>query len=319
MKHKSLIPLFSLIGVTTPTICLVSCGDEPIPPQPEETAENYIFNRTFSLIAYGDWKLDPTRYSVVWGTAWILSDATPNTTSDYEYYIATNWHVVDGLDGLIEDVVEGTYKVCYGCNKKSSGLIIPNDYTQFISYEPIDDETKFTYDGNKKHAIDFYIAKVNFGSSPSTSIKPHLDALNDLQTEKGYITKTPKTTSTQKFNNTPTYMGGYPVRNNQYATWGFKKIAANTLEYVDYREDYHDIDDYGNIVDISPNYQYNSRFVSPDWMPGGASGSMLIAPIGDEWQVIGIYWGGWNPTLYPNQFHPCFSLFNTNYKDFTQI
>ena len=54
MKRKSLIPLFSLIGALTPTICLVSCGGEqPDPPLPEETAEDYIFNRSFSLMAYG--------------------------------------------------------------------------------------------------------------------------------------------------------------------------------------------------------------------------------------------------------------------------
>lgn len=66
---------------------------------------------------------------------------------------------------------------------------------------------------------------------------------------------------------------------------------------------------YGNEGDQYYGYQAcgelqkNSHFQ----LGGGASGSMVI---NDNYETVGIYWGGFTMSNEPQYFHPCFALFD---------
>lgn len=82
-------------------------------PDIDWKCQRYISDRTFSLMGISEFITkytcittpskhiqDEEGYSINWGTTWILSDATPNNHTDFQYYVATNWHVKAGMDSL---------------------------------------------------------------------------------------------------------------------------------------------------------------------------------------------------------------------------
>lgn len=318
MKRKCLISLFSLVGVITPTTFLVSCGgDQPDPPVPTEGAEKYIYDRTFSVLERGN-------IYGSWGTAWIIDDATPENTNDYTYYIATNWHVIHGM----HSVMKSKRDTCYA--KGTNPLDPLSGYYAFKSFEE-EETSNFSFAPSRIYSfesvIDFYVVKANFGDASylSTTIKQNLDELNDYRSEHGHITDFADIwTKPKSSENIYTYIGGYPVKQSNKATWEYHQIDPNKLESVDkeYIEDGYilahgvDSDTAPTQRDISPQYLAKYDFGS-GWMDGGASGSMLITNINNEWKVLGIYWGGWTNEDQTAHF-PGFSIFKSKYKNYIE-
>ncbi len=319
MKHKHIVSLFSSILLPY-TLCFVSCN--PVQPEPEpeptteETAKEYIFHRTFSIMAIGE-KIDqPGWASVVWGTAWVISDVTKDINDDYEYWIATNWHVIDGQNQVCAETKPGTFGYYYGCSDSSEGLAL-TDYQPFSKYE-IEDEENFTFDKNLEHAIDFYVVKVNFGK-PQGQPKANLDYLNFYNNEKGYITKTFQVDNEKEYLDVESYVAGYPVNSNNKAVWKYNELFDNYLTHwpKDIPGNIHEIVE-DKVYDVAPTYNFaNDYHVPLDWLPEGSSGSMLIGKIEGEWQVVAIYWGG-IADMWLKQFQPFFSIFNSIDKNFVE-
>lgn len=314
MKLKSLITLTSLVGVVSPSFCLVGCsGFQPVPEPVDESAKDYIYDRTFSIMCAGKDKIKPQYYNICWGTGWIIDDATPNDENDYTYWIATNWHVREGAEE-----VEYYSNPCGYFYGKGDSLYWGKDYAQFNFFD-WEDVEKFQYD--EFGEIDFMVAKVNFGTASSIplNIRESLDNLNLYRQSHSHITEvadtwTPETT----YENRKTYVGGYPVH-GENAEWEYHCIGENWLKTYDIYEAIHSIDDYDSLIDVSPQYVMKDEYRRLDgWMDGGASGSMLVSKFNNEFKVIGIYWGGWLPSKGSKEFLPAFSIFNSTYKNFIE-
>lgn len=272
--------------------------------------KKYIFDRTFSLIGVDN------KY-VSWGTCWVVSDATPNNFTDYNYYIATNWHVKLGIDNL--DSIN--HKVYYGCKGGSLNYNNINvDYFEFSSYKD-ENEENFYYDEQilPKSAIDFYIIKANFyNSKMPIDIKQKLDNLNSLQANYGYINQFAKISNKNNYLNKQMYCAGYPVKNNS-AVWKAQIIYPNELNYYQYKYAPHGIDSNDTLIDNSPQYIFKNWILNNDkiWhLSGGASGTMLIFKDKNDFKIVGIYWGGWASDEHETYFLPSFSIFNHEKKSF---
>lgn len=314
-----------------------------------ETWTDYIFNRTFSLLGMSH--VSGYEYNVSWGTCWILSDATPNITTDYVYNIVTNWHVIKG----IEDSQTTENYILFGCNTKSVGLDINNnDYIPFTSFE-LKDDSNFTYNNSDtitsseydeqqgkvvaktgKKGCDIHVAKADFSSmlsvidqSPSAPIaKKKLDKLNQItQTGAKITTLANTTTDSSHFENKKLYTAGYPVKNTDYATWETHNLSQEniTLQYdagtqgkTTAADSAHWADNHNSpLIDCSPQY-ISETDVGTSWMMGGASGSMLVGNFGTDstpiWKIVGIYWGGASSD--GSDFYPFFSIFNSSWKNY---
>lgn len=320
--------LLTTLAVVAPVAAIVpavtSCNQMS---QEAKDAQEYIKDRTFAICGFKDSK--PTAA----GTGWILSDSTPTVTTDYKYYIATNWHV----KYQIEDKLKST-AIYYHTDEMQKGL-----YKLFKTTEWYKEDTEATQycftDGDKKTAIDFYILEVDFGTDLDSATKAKLDKLNTKQAKDGYINKFAKSTASSNFEKQNMYCGGYPAVDD-YQTWKFEQVNGSNTEYRDKttKDLGHGIDnnevEKANIVDISPQYMTttdhgyrckeatNTEYVPINWsLTAGSSGSMLVTKQSDEFVVTGIYWGGINYQSTKDQsvwFCPCWSVFKSDKKDFTE-
>lgn len=306
MRKRILFLTLSGLGLATPSFFFItSCKEKTIPNEYDQ----FISDRTFSICATGN---KEGRAYWVRGTAWIINKK--NSVSNYEYYIATNWHVELGF----EDINASPLTISYCDSNYLTYYGQSNDYTKFHSISRYGDDC--TYDGDKKHAIDMYIYDADFGNA--NDLKPKyknkLDRINEyyLQHENhinNFITGYEKSTY---------YIGGYPVgsKNDAPAKWEVHEINdSQSIAYND-SEWSHAIDGEEHpqnpqIIDISPQYIFPGT--KTNWMSSGASGSMIINKDKD---ICGIYWGGWqyqdNKGKPLDKFAPCASIFNSSVKNF---
>ncbi|MBQ0045439.1 MAG: hypothetical protein KBS35_00930, partial [Mycoplasma sp.] len=238
MKSLKWLSVLSVIplSLTSVSFCLVSCGKKPQPtPVPEDISE-FIYNRTFSLQALNVSK------GLCWGTGWIIDDATPDQTNDYQYYIATNWHVIHGFDKLIGEATTVHYQYAdMSLKDESEPFIDYSHYINFKSYTQLPLKNYMYQDEESseffKKCIDLYVCKVDFGN-PTSSIRTKLDTLNSERAEKGYINKfvDGSTNEIQKKNK---YIGGFPKKDNGKegldfrggGQWEFHELG-NSFTYV---------------------------------------------------------------------------------------
>lgn len=306
MKFKNLIPTSLLLGALSPTFCLTSCAHYEQEVE-DLSAVNYINDRTFSLMAMGTDKTETQLANICWGTGWIIDDATPETTNDFTYWMATNWHVKLGAKQVQEECLDD-FNYYYG---KGQSLDWRFDYHQFSSFSWQDD-SNFLF--NPNNGIDFMVTKVTFGESTPDDIKAKLIELNEYGQKMGHITDIADTwTPESGFHDLRTYIGGYPVPGDDDAIWEYHCLDSEWLDAYDIGQAYHPINE-ESLVDVAPQYVIKDKYVRRDsWMTHGASGSMLVAKDGDQFKVIGIYWGGF---VDKQGFYPSFSIFNSTYKNF---
>lgn len=339
LSALSIVPL----SLTSVSFCLVSCGTkkpEPTPtPTPSEEVEEFISDRTFSLMATPLYRSTNPPYELVtsgisFGTGWIIDDFTPIAPNDYQYYIATNWHVTRGFDLLNEQDIEG-YEYLYtiycfadASNATSEdGIIDIYDYCLFNNgpeeHNYIQEDTpisKYIFDDTPQRlgGIDFHVCQVNFANA-TDAIRAKLDKLNAYRQEHGYINQFANSDDESVIKQTK-YIGGYPFKFNEEqfgSKWEAHTINASALSYNPRGRETHYIDQEHSqefkYYDCSAQYVTNDNF-GTDWMTGGASGSMLLT---EDLKICGIYWGGIvdDPTT-PTWFKPRFSLLKTSQYDF---
>lgn len=339
---KGLTPIL-IASLATTSASLVGCTKKPekkpepvtpSPPAPDEY-DQFISDRTFSLMAYSIVKKNMTSDyyygEFCYGTGWIIDDATPNVSNDYKYHVATNWHVTNGFNDLATKSYPGyTYITTvynYGDRTSTTDLsgIIDSltEYTELGEesdgfYKEETDPHTFMYEPYASNiGIDVYEADINFASQDSQvvpiTIKDKLDRLNTYRTQHGYINNfvcgdDPTIQAKTK------YIGGYPMKESpddeDYFGGRWETHIVNSdLSYVSY--DPHDVGS-SNVLDYSPQYE-SSLNMGEDWMSGGASGSMIIT---EDFEICGIYWGGWKSSKTSSDFYPSFSLFNTTNYNF---
>jgi hypothetical protein len=286
-----ILPCFGICNLS-----LTSCVNEPYtPPEPPITPTDqqyldFIDARSFSIAALGN-----TTAGTVWvrGTGWIVN-RVDTTLNDYSYWLATNWHVIDGFNSLTS--------AQYRYADDSINIGSWNSYSSFSSFVP-EAWQNFTTDDNKSTAIDFYVAKVNFGS-PTGGYKTKLDNLNTYWNNNSHHINAFR----QNYQSTsPTdkkYIAGYPVAgDNPYASYEEHVIMDSSA--INLSHTFPETEDVK--TDTSPQYRFPEK--PPNWMDHGASGSMILDM---DYHVCGVYWGGWVLQGSEN-FLPCASImwFNT--------
>lgn len=239
---KLLTPLF--VGSLT-MVNLVGCNDNKNPEPEPNVVEQFISNRTFSLMGMAENKIHAGEYGFCWGTAWIVDDSTPDNNNDYKYYLATNMHVSHGNDYFVqhhESYKEVEYKYADVSLTKRSDKIL-DSWKDYISFKSCvrQDETKFEFDSPEKETyyvpcIDMMVYSVDFGN-PSGTIKTKLDNLNQYSKDKGYINKfvNPKDSQILKKRK---HIGGYPYKENKSGSvfggrWEFQTLESSELNVVD--------------------------------------------------------------------------------------
>jgi len=287
--------------------------------------------------------LENGEHILSWGTSWILKDATPNNESDYSYYMATNCHVCEivycasssgnAYQLLLDDYLTYTDKDNLNYNYSS----IQNGTGKFALYPgnssgdtqhgiPTDDyKMAYTVDEDTSSSIDFRILTVDFGNPPQ-SISNKLDRVNEYCKNNNSWA----VSFANEYSGNECYIGGYPYQTNNSTspTWEFHEVnnyyegttsSHNIPTVFSSDQQIHIEPTTGQYVDDSP--QINLPSVSYDssggynWMNHGASGSMCI---NKDYQVVGIYWGGW--IIGGNTYTPTLSIINDSiYKDFTSL
>lgn len=332
-----------LIGMTTSTLVLSSvsfsltgCGVKDTPPNPSpepevtETVEEYIYNRTFTIMGLAVNKMGTV--AATWGTAWIISDSSPGLITDNKYYIVTNWHVKAGMDELQDESKYTNFRYCYAdasLADGSDGIIDYSKYVTFNDCNPVD-VTNFLYRESNQNeqvyvGIDLAVYDVNFGISyPTPALKAKFDYLRSIKQQGKKITEFVKSDDETVLTQNK-FIGGYPVKNNdpkrivggKWECRGLNPIDFNYCERFDNVEKHLIADEplYGGkrVVDNSAQYITDCDY-GTDWMTGGASGSMVIT---EDLKLCGIYWGGQvDDADNPSWFKPRFSLFKTTNDDF---
>ncbi len=261
-----------------------------------------------------------TRYQSL-GTAWIIDDATPNILSDYNYYLGTNFHVVRGIDttrdtafDYIKQNLEGqgysnvkllSTSYSYGFADKTlanptTGIVSTTSYLQMKDVVRQNDNDFLFSDevdviNNYYPCVDFHVYKANLQNENDT-IMQKLDTINLQKMDLGYINKFVAGDNTVIKNKTK-HIGGYPYRENIAGSggkWTYHEISnIGKTDFTRSDESYHhtiDSDDpnYGH-YDVGAGTRY-ANTGDPEWMGGGASGSVIIT---EDYEISGIYWGHW--------------------------
>ncbi|XQP55645.1 MAG: DUF31 family putative serine protease [Mycoplasmoidaceae bacterium] len=324
--NKFLIPM-SIISLASASVSLIGCGGLPTPPDPPapETIETFIQDRTFSLMASNWFTETPESITAkvfsCYGTGWIIDDATIDNPNDYVYYVATNWHVIRGMDTIRTTYQDWYYQgktYSYGditLASDSSKCLSFNDYEYFKAGKfEYQDLTNFLYPPTTDtNGIDFYVAKCDFGTQPTKTIKAKFDRLNTQRKNKGYINQF-ASIDDEGIIEAKKYIGGYPYKEVSTAVrggqWEFHEIDPGKFSYKEKGYGPHWIDNeaYG-YKDISPQYRTDYNY-GTDWMTGGASGSMLLT---EDFKICAIYWGGEvDSSESPTWFRPRFSILKNN-------
>ena len=308
-----------LVPLTSTSFLLANCANSNNGGNNYNKYINYIADRTFSLNAY--YKLDgDTKTTVMWGTCWILAKAD-ETIDSYHYYCATNLHVSYPAFSLTNaEYIE--YKIS---NYNSESVFsIKSDYYTTVDKDYIkvaNGNDYLTYandDANEKikkeNSIDFNILDVDFTESlkyDSHNLKSKLDNLNQFYEKHGYINQFadvhPKDTVSG-------YCAGYPAYIEEASSFLGTRFAHKFLSNLSINEKSpHGIDP--GFYDVSQNYISNIKYEDVTFpLQGGSSGSMLI---NSDFQVMGIYWGGF--ISQDNQYMlPSFSIFHSEKKDFIE-
>lgn len=261
-----------------------------------------------------------TRYQSL-GTAWIIDDATPNILSDYNYYLGTNFHVVRGIDTTrdtafeyMKQNLEGegfsnvkllSTSYYYGFADKTlanqtTGIVSTSNYLQMKDVVRQDDDDflfsdEVDKDNNYYPCVDFHVYKANLQNENDT-IMEKLDIINLQKMDLGYINKF-VAGDNAAIKSKIKYIGGYPYREHATGSggkWTHHQISndgkTDFLKGTEYYIHNIDSDDpsYGH-EDIGAGTQY-ANTGDPEWMGGGASGSVIIT---EDYEVSGIYWGHW--------------------------
>jgi len=330
-----IIPALSLLSLTT-------CSKSTEPST--GLYEQFISDRTFSIGCGCDelWNTIDENHIFSHGTGWILKDATPDNNSDYSYYMATNCHVCETIydwtcptDGttyslhfLLDDYFEYTDKDNLNYNyteiEHGTGKFALYPGTTLLGFPTASYKTAYTVNENTSSSIDFRILKVDFGT-PSPSVQQKLNRVNEYCKDNNSWA----VTFANQYSGNKCYIGGYPYQTGQATkpTWEFHSMKNYSLNTYDGMSS-HDIPDKcdytsltGQYVDNSPqvllpSVPYYNNASKKNWMFHGASGSMCI---NENYQVIGIYWGGWITTDYTT-FFPTLSVMNdSTYKNFINL
>ncbi|MDR2461872.1 MAG: DUF31 family protein [Mycoplasmataceae bacterium] len=244
----------------------------------DEEVYDYIYDRTFSIGSFAN-------FGWTKGTGWILNKTDSN--EKYEYWLATNWHVKCGFDSL-----NGTKK--YSFNRGTDGVKEYYSFSNFIWEQ----ETNFMKNNNPLNAIDFFVAKVNFGDLQPSETKDKLDFLNVCYEQNSNINLFEQIDDLST-NLGDEYICGYPSANynNKVAHWEEHKLNERQI-FSDQSEVTHWINDSNSILDASLQYVFQPNY--PNWwLSGGASGSMVVA-LNNEKTLIyirAIYWGLFEDTI----------------------
>lgn len=350
-KKIKLILLVPALFIPTTTILVgCSCQGEGTPPE-EKELEDYVYDRTFSL-ACSEYNL----YDQAWvfGTGWIISDATPTIPTDYCYWIATNWHVTHGFETLSQPI--NYYFADTSLLNRYSFI----DYTSYIKFPnncfQVETDDHFTYKSSEwdkptdpslnfnyfKPGIDLHVCKVMFPANILTpKMKAKLDRVNEYKRLHGYINKFVCGDDTNIINKDK-YTAGYPVNMDMAAQghfggkWEHHVIPNYHLEIKPRNTQLipsvygHEIgspdhDQYGRIIpptpemSVEPFYYYD---VSEQYVTKQAYKKS------DNWMDGGasgsilitkdfeICGIYWGGITWGQDFLPCFSLFKTENKDF---
>jgi len=332
------IKFYKVIFLLTPFVSLIpltSCNGS----KTTSTYEQFISDRTFSIGCGCDELHIGDEHILLFGTGWILKDATPSNNTDYSYYMATNCHVCEymfnyssssgGTDSsyhfLFDDYFEYTDadNLNYNYTEIEHGTgkfaLYPGSTTSipYTGFPTSDYKTAYTTtnENDASSSIDFRILKVDFGT-PATGVLQKLNRVNKYCNENNSWA----VTFASQYSGENCYIGGYPHHDNK-PKWEFHDVKWYFGVSSHFAE--HDIPGTANYTcptgkycDYSPQVFLQSVPSTADWMGGGASGSMCI---NNNYEVIGIYWGGW---VYSggNVFLPTLSVINdATYKDFTSL
>ena len=301
--------LFTLCAPILSIVCLTSCNNNDCEKMDiNEHHIKYIKDRSFSLVS-------SSMYQTMWGTGWILNKM--NNQEEYSYYVATNLHVSHPM--FFENVTGWKYYIGdnYSDTNESFNVFDPNYYTELKNID--DDKNPFmaitckkeflSFDSNPNNSIDFEILEVNFANAINENehLKQKLDNLNTYYNEHGYINKFSNNSKQEKTG----YCAGFPASSGYKTKFVGEKI--NNLAVVKNDDEwYHPCatksdDQKTDIYDASWNYLGKRVHDDEFQLDGGSSGSMLID---ENYEVIGIYWGGWLYEQLPD-FQPSFSMFYT--------
>lgn len=298
--------------------------------------EDYLSERAFTLKGdcFTSMEFNMPDGSTMWmtasgvisgGTIWILDDATPDNNSDYNYYLGTNFHVVRAVEhtanmtfdkffesyGAVSGSITGReYRFAFSdrslCDQATGICDYYDDYIKFKSIEKEDDDN-FMFNGISSQYLhpccDFHVYKANL-ECEENSIINKLDKLNLQKSDLGYINKFVNGDD-EEIKAKNKYIGGYPYRKAGSVGGGMWKYnAIENSGKTDYGweagyshkiDEKYDLD--FDLVDVCPGTRYDDT-QDPQWMGGGASGSMVIT---SDYEVSGIYWGHWGSgqTYYP--------------------
>ena len=294
--------LITLSGISVPLIS-ISCSNDN--HKKTEDYFDYIHDRSFSLLVkFIDDKQDSY---YMWGTCWILNKCDKDINS-YHYYAATNLHVsYPAFSDQSLTILSYQYSDC-----KNEEWFSTNEYTEFgendisvideyLTFSNIDEDEAT----KKLNSIDFSILDVTF-SNPKVDFKTKLNRINEFYKKNGNINKFKNEVEDEI---TSAYCAGFPMQEKlgEYGTrYAYKHFIDLQLKKGG-ENYYHLIDDNFELRDISDNYVSQISYANPFTLSGGSSGSMLI---NNQYEVLGIYWGGWTT---PDKKHilPSFSIFHS--------
>lgn len=217
-------------------------------PISDETPEDYIYNRTFSLKAYGHVLGSGGASYAYFGTGWIIDDATPNIENDYIYYVATNWHVTHGFEYLLDRKKYADTYYEFADQSLQSGTHQFIDYMNYLdikSFEVLNyPSSLYTKDDNETptqhlhQCIDMVVCKIDFGSSDldkseASQIKNKLNNLNELRRTKGCINRFANSLNNDILTKKK-FSAGYPCERMgssfEGGIWAIQELPSNSLK-----------------------------------------------------------------------------------------
>lgn len=286
-----------------------------------ETYYDYIAQRTLSVGAIG---ISSTGHldAASSGTMWFYK-----RLSDYTYEFITNYHVWDGIKGIMDAYAESSRLLCVIGNPDSSNPYtsgyenyIPTmpSYTQ-EDLSPITVNVGTYTDGSetKDLYMDMCAITVNlqnaYNSSSSiagaskgvSNFKEQIDYINN---EYGVGEKIVSINTDKPSIGDEVYIAGYPWANSEESSSDSRSFTY--LAQVKTKL-YQSNGPQLNQISGSSYYTYQDECFMEGKetfaLGGGASGSMML---NEDMQVSGIYWGGISNLSPSYKFYPSIAFFN---------